>query len=62
MNGAARQIAAGTTVVELVDQISATPRGVAVALGGSVVPRTEWEARVLREGDAVELLTAVQGG
>lgn len=62
MNGAARQVAAGTTVVELVEQISATPRAVAVAVGRSVVPRTEWEARVLREGDAVELLTAVQGG
>lgn len=62
VNGAARQVTAGATVAELLEQVSATTRGVAVAVDGSVVPRAEWMARVLREGDTVELLTAVQGG
>jgi thiazole synthase len=37
-------------------------RGVAVALDGEVVPRGEWEATALREGQSVEVLAAIQGG
>jgi thiazole synthase len=37
-------------------------RGVAVALDGEVVPRSEWERTRLREGQAVEVLAAIQGG
>jgi sulfur carrier protein len=37
-------------------------RGIAIALNGEVVPRTEWDDRMLTDGDAVELLVAVQGG
>src|ERR1700753_2770750 len=37
-------------------------RGVAVALDGEVVPRSEWESTALRDGAAVEVLAAIQGG
>ena len=37
-------------------------RGIAVAVNGTVVPRSAWAATELCEGDAVEVLTAVQGG
>jgi len=37
-------------------------RGIAVAVNGTVVPRSAWPATELRDGDAVEVLTAVQGG
>ena len=37
-------------------------RGIAVALDGEVVPRGEWGSTVLREGQAVEVLAAIQGG
>jgi sulfur carrier protein len=33
-----------------------------VAVNGEVVPRHRWPATPLRDGDAVEILTAVQGG
>lgn len=36
--------------------------GFAAAVGGEVVPRTRWSARVLDQGDEVEIVTAVQGG
>lgn len=36
--------------------------GVAVALDGAVVPRTRWDATPLRDGQAVDVVTAVQGG
>ena len=40
----------------------AAARGVAVALDGEVVPRGEWEETMLREGQSVEVLAAIQGG
>lgn len=36
--------------------------GIAVAVAGSLVPRAQWDTTLLREGDAVEIVTAVQGG
>jgi sulfur carrier protein len=35
---------------------------VAAALNETVVPRAQWPSTPLREGDRVEVLTAVQGG
>jgi len=37
-------------------------RGVAAAVNGDVVPRGAWSATPLRDGDQVEVVTAVQGG
>ena len=36
--------------------------GVALAVDGAVVPRGTWASTPLREGSAVEIVTAVQGG
>jgi sulfur carrier protein len=38
------------------------PHGVAVAIDGEVVPRSDWPHRSLRDGSVVEIVTAVQGG
>jgi len=35
---------------------------VAVALDGEVVPRGQWQSTEIRDGQAVEILQAVQGG
>jgi sulfur carrier protein len=35
---------------------------VAAAVNGDVVPRGSWTAAPLRDGDQVEVVTAVQGG
>ena len=37
-------------------------RGLAVAVDAEVVPRSQWERRRLRDGERVEIVTAVQGG
>ncbi|GAA2848924.1 sulfur carrier protein ThiS [Paenarthrobacter ilicis] len=36
--------------------------GVAVARNSEVVPRSQWAATALADGDELELVTAVQGG
>jgi sulfur carrier protein len=42
--------------------LAPTGRGVAVALNGAVVPRTQWATTALRAGDVVEIVRAMQGG
>jgi sulfur carrier protein len=63
VNGARTEVAAGATVADVVVELDAAPRrGIAVAVGGEVVPRSEWERRVLGEGERVEVVQAIQGG
>ncbi len=64
LNGEVRELAAGTTLAEAARAAGAPEdrRGVAVALDGEVVPRGEWDETALRDGQAVEVLAAIQGG
>ena len=64
VNGESRSVPVGCTVAGLVGSLSAAPdgRGLAVAVGGEVVPRAAWTDTALDEGARVELVTAVQGG
>jgi sulfur carrier protein len=50
------------SVAALVARLTEARRGVAVAVNGTVVPRSTWETSRLADGDAVEVLTATQGG
>jgi sulfur carrier protein len=50
------------SVEALVQRLTEARRGVAVAVNGTVVPRSTWADVPLAEGDAVEVLTAAQGG
>ncbi|OKI96733.1 thiamine biosynthesis protein ThiS [Streptomyces sp. CB02058] len=53
---------AGTSLDALVAKLTAARSGVAAAVNEAVVPRGEWSATLLADGDRVEVLTAVQGG
>jgi thiazole synthase len=63
LNGELRELGAGATVADAVRAAGGDPeaRGYAVAVAGEVIPRGEWDRR-LGEGDAVEVLAAIQGG
>ncbi|ATL82276.1 thiamine biosynthesis protein ThiS [Streptomyces malaysiensis subsp. malaysiensis] len=62
VNGEPREIPDGTTLDRLVATLTQAPLGVAAAVNETVVPRTQWSATPLGDGDRVEVLTAVQGG
>lgn len=49
------------SVEALVLERTGTDTGVAVAIDGAVVPRSQW-SREIQNGDTVDILTAVQGG
>ncbi|AEV81716.1 thiamine biosynthesis protein ThiS [Actinoplanes sp. SE50] len=62
VNGRHQTRVAGCSVAALVAEITDAHRGVAVAVNGTVVPRSTWDRVDLADGDAVEVLTAAQGG
>lgn len=61
VNGEPRSIVA-TTVAGLLRELEAPETGVAVAVNGTVVPRSERETHTLQAGDDIEVLRAVGGG
>jgi sulfur carrier protein len=52
----------GTTLGDLVAEWCASPRGIAVARNGDVVPKSRWEATQVASGDQIEIVTAAAGG
>jgi thiazole synthase len=64
LNGKPAELADSATLAEAALAAGApeSRRGVAIALDGEVVPRSEWGTTPLREGAAVEVLAAIQGG
>ncbi len=62
VNGQHNAIDVGTTVAALVEQYASTTRGVAVAVDGSIVPRSMWADTELKEDCRVEIITAAAGG
>jgi thiazole synthase len=64
LNGDTVALPEGASVGEAIEASGAVAeqRGVAVAVDGEVVPRSEWDRTRLREGQKVEVLAAIQGG
>jgi sulfur carrier protein len=62
LNGTTRGGAA--SVADLLAELGLAPaaRGVAVAVDGEVVPRSQWAATALADGSRVEVVDAIQGG
>jgi thiazole synthase len=64
LNGELVALPEGSLVTEAVEASGASgdQRGLAVAIDGEVVPRSEWGRTSLRDGQKVEVLAAIQGG
>lgn len=62
LNGESHEVADGTMLAALMEQLTGSTRGSAAVVDGEIVPRGEWPSRRLRNGQSVEIITAVQGG
>lgn len=63
VNDRPQALAAGATVAGLLHELGLAGRkGVAVALNGAVVARSEWPAQALAADDRVLVIQATQGG
>ena len=61
VNGEPQEFTA-ESVEELLQRLSIESRGVAVAINGEVVRRSEWTEKRIEDGNAIEIVTAVAGG
>jgi sulfur carrier protein len=62
VNGEGREVAAGSTVANLLGELGVTQPHVAVEVNLEVVPRAEHGGTILNDGDRVEVVTLVGGG
>ena len=64
LNGNPVHVHEGATLGALLREHEITEKtdGVAVAVNAAVVPRRQWPDVHLRDGDAIEVIHAVQGG
>ncbi len=61
VNGEDRAFVA-ESVEQLLQRLSIEPRGVAVAVNGEVVRKSEWSVTNIADDSAIEIVTAVAGG
>jgi thiamine biosynthesis protein ThiS len=62
INGDAGEFPDGLNISGLVAQLGMKPDRVAVELNLEIVPRSSWEATVLKSGDKLEIVHFVGGG
>lgn len=63
INGQSKQFAQERmTVSDLVDQLQASGKRIAIERNGLIVPRNQFAAVLLTDGDRLEIVGAVGGG
>ena len=64
VNGEPVHLPAGSTVADVVVRVTGEvePRGVAVAVDRSIVPRSQWATTTLVAGAYIEVVEAAAGG
>ena len=62
LNGAQREFPAPLTFTQLLDELDLAGRRLAVERNGEIVPRSQFSARSIADGDKLEIVVAVGGG
>jgi sulfur carrier protein len=62
INGEARRFEHAVRVGELVEHLGLVGKRIAIERNGEIVPRSEFAARSLADGDRLEIVVAVGGG
>jgi len=62
VNGAERELSAGTTVLGLLNELEIKPQGIAVELNLEIVLKGKYGEIVLKSGDKIEIVRMVGGG
>jgi sulfur carrier protein len=62
VNGRTMELPAAATLAELVARLELAGQRVALEVNGTIVPRSQRDAHPLRDGDKVEVVTAIGGG
>lgn len=62
VNGESREVSVGLTAAQLVDLLELGGRRLAMEINREILPRSQYAAHALREGDHIEIVQAIGGG
>jgi sulfur carrier protein len=62
INGQSRRFPAPLNVASLIGELGFAGKRIALERNGEIVPRSQFEATELADGDALEIVVAVGGG
>ena len=62
LNGESHEVADGTTVASLIEELGMRPELLAVERNRDIVPKAAYGEEILSDGDVVEIVTVVGGG
>lgn len=62
INQEPRNIEEGKNLSGLIADLGIPIKGIALAINNAVVPRKEWEHRLLKTNDRITIIKATQGG
>lgn len=62
INGKEREVREEITIEGLLDELEFKKEGKIIVLNQEVVPREEWEEKILKRKDEIEILSMVGGG
>ncbi len=62
LNGEKRELASGESLAGLLDELGLAGRRLAVEVNEEIVPRSQYGAQRLNDGDRVEVVHAIGGG
>lgn len=62
LNGEKSDARGAQTIAELVERYQFPSQSILIEHNGTALPRREWPAKTLAEGDRVELIRVVAGG
>ncbi len=62
VNGERHELASGSSLAELLDELHYGAQRIAVEVNEEIVPRSEYGSHHLQDGDRVEIVRAIGGG
>ena len=62
LNKQAKEVAADTTLQQLIEQENMPMQNIAVAVNNGIVLRNNWATHTLHEGDRIIIIAAAYGG
>ena len=62
VNGEQKALADSATLSDLVEELGLTGRRIAIELNMEIIPRSEHETTLLKDGDQLEIVHAIGGG
>lgn len=62
VNGTNMPVSENETVQSIIGRLNMDPTRIAVELNGDICPRAEYDSRILKKGDIMEIVSFVGGG